>query len=140
MNDKYIYREVAEFQDRADGLHGPYRCGDLRRLAAQADLRATAGGGHVAPRRADDPGRRPLHRARLDADAPSVTSSPVLGILAPASQGCWLRFSLRADLERRHACLTDPSLFDQFEQWYANCRDNDALDHKTKASSDSPWC
>jgi AhpD family alkylhydroperoxidase len=27
----------------------------------------------------------------------------------------------------------DPSLFDQFEQWYANCRDNEALDHKTKA-------
>jgi AhpD family alkylhydroperoxidase len=27
----------------------------------------------------------------------------------------------------------DPNLFDQFEQWYANCRDNDALDHKTKA-------
>jgi AhpD family alkylhydroperoxidase len=26
-----------------------------------------------------------------------------------------------------------PSLFDQFEQWYANCRDNEALDHKTKA-------
>ena len=27
----------------------------------------------------------------------------------------------------------DPSLFDQFEQWYANSRDTDALDPKTKA-------
>ena len=27
----------------------------------------------------------------------------------------------------------DPSLFDQFEQWYANSRDDGALDPKTKA-------
>jgi hypothetical protein len=27
----------------------------------------------------------------------------------------------------------DPSLFDQFEQWYTNSRDTDALDGKTKA-------
>ena len=27
----------------------------------------------------------------------------------------------------------DPSLFDQFEQWYANSRDTEALDGKTKA-------
>lgn len=24
-------------------------------------------------------------------------------------------------------------VFDEFEQWYAHCRDNDALDGKTKA-------
>ena len=27
----------------------------------------------------------------------------------------------------------DQTLSEQFEQWYANCRDNDALDPKTKA-------
>ena len=27
----------------------------------------------------------------------------------------------------------DPSVFDTFEEWYAACRDNDALDAKTKA-------
>lgn len=26
-----------------------------------------------------------------------------------------------------------PSVFDEFEEWYAHCRDNDALDPKTKA-------
>ena len=25
------------------------------------------------------------------------------------------------------------NVFDEFEEWYANCRDNDALDAKTKA-------
>jgi len=27
----------------------------------------------------------------------------------------------------------DPTVFEQFEAWYARCRDNDALDPKTKA-------
>jgi hypothetical protein len=26
-----------------------------------------------------------------------------------------------------------PNLFEEFEQWYVRCRDNDALDAKTKA-------
>ena len=35
--------------------------------------------------------------------------------------------------DRRLAVADDPSLFDQFEQWYANSRDAEALDPKTKA-------
>src|SRR5690349_11684857 len=52
---------------------------------------------------------------------------------------CWARSSLKlgAILPTRliGGCrmADDPSLFDQFEQWYANSRDTEALDPKTKA-------
>jgi alkylhydroperoxidase/carboxymuconolactone decarboxylase family protein YurZ len=29
--------------------------------------------------------------------------------------------------------MDSPSVFDEFEDWYAHCRDNGALDEKTKA-------
>ena len=31
MNDKYVYRDIAEIQARAAGLHGPDRRADERR-------------------------------------------------------------------------------------------------------------
>lgn len=56
-----------------------------------------------------------------------------LGILADTRRPRWLNLQTPGRLGAEALMADDPSLFDQFEQWYANSRDTDALDAKTKA-------
>ena len=64
MNDKYIYREVAEFQIVPPDFMA--RIDDICQRPAHPGRPAPPGGrGPGAPRRDDGAGRRPLHRAHL---------------------------------------------------------------------------